>query len=152
MQPGRPTQLQDDDVVPPQHRYVASRKPHRRAHLHPAAGFRRRRRLQRARHLDEIESAARGAPLADLAVKVTDGFFLMGLSDVNADRARNIQLLSAPGWTCRWSTPTSDAPSSRSKRAAPGSVLVTCVKSHSLAKFIVERQDNDNLRLLRLVS
>jgi len=84
-------------------------------------------------------------------VKVTDGFFLMGLSDVNADRARNIQLLSAPGWTCRWSTPTSDAPSSRSKRAAPGSVLVTCVKSHSLAKFIVEWQDNDNLRLFRLV-
>jgi hypothetical protein len=29
---------------------------------------------------------------------------------------------------------------------------VTCVKSHSLAKFIVEWQDNDNLRLLHLVS
>jgi hypothetical protein len=30
--------------------------------------------------------------------------------------------------------------------------LVTCVKSHSLAKFIVERQDNHSLRLFRLVS
>ena len=36
---------------------------------------------------------ARGTPLAGLAVKVTDGFFLVGLSNVDADRARNIQLL-----------------------------------------------------------
>ena len=32
---------------------------------------------------------ARGTPLAGLAVKVTDGFFLVGLSNVDADRARN---------------------------------------------------------------
>jgi hypothetical protein len=30
---------------------------------------------------------ARGTPLAGLAVKVTDGFFLVGLSNVDADRA-----------------------------------------------------------------
>jgi hypothetical protein len=36
---------------------------------------------------------ARGTPLAGLAVKVTDGFFLLGLSNVDADRARNMQLL-----------------------------------------------------------
>ena len=36
---------------------------------------------------------ARGTPLAGLAVKVTDGFFLVGLSNVDADRQRNIQLL-----------------------------------------------------------
>src|SRR6266702_340587 len=36
---------------------------------------------------------ARGTPLAGLAVKVTDGFFLVGLSNVDADRARNVQLL-----------------------------------------------------------
>jgi hypothetical protein len=33
---------------------------------------------------------ARGTPLAGLAVKVTDGFFLVGLSNVDADRARNL--------------------------------------------------------------
>src|SRR6185369_11873303 len=36
---------------------------------------------------------ARGTPLAGLAVKVTDGFFLVGLSNVEADRTRNLQLL-----------------------------------------------------------
>src|SRR5260221_9380411 len=34
---------------------------------------------------------ARGTPLAGLAVKVTDAFFLVGLSNVDADRARNLQ-------------------------------------------------------------
>jgi hypothetical protein len=41
---------------------------------------------------------ARGTPLAGLAVKVTDGFFLVGLSNVEADRARNIQLLKERSW------------------------------------------------------
>ncbi len=41
---------------------------------------------------------ARGVPLAGLAVKVTDGFFLIGLSSVDADRARNIQLLKERSW------------------------------------------------------
>jgi hypothetical protein len=41
---------------------------------------------------------ARGTPLAGLAVKVTDGFFLVGLSNVDADRARNIQLLKERSW------------------------------------------------------
>jgi hypothetical protein len=40
----------------------------------------------------------RGAPLAGLAVKVTNNFFLIGLSSVDADRARNIQLLKARPW------------------------------------------------------
>jgi hypothetical protein len=61
---------------------------------------------------------ARGTPLAGLAVKVTDGFFLVGLSNVDADRARNLQLLKElRGSTCGWSTPTSAAPSSRLRRA-----------------------------------
>jgi hypothetical protein len=65
---------------------------------------------------------ARGTPLAGLAVKVTDGFFLVGLSNVDADRARNLQLLrSVRGSTCRWSMSTSAAPSSPSKRAPPAS-------------------------------
>jgi hypothetical protein len=41
---------------------------------------------------------ARGTPLAGLAVKVTDGFFLVGLSNVDADRVRNIQLLKERSW------------------------------------------------------
>src|SRR6516165_7004064 len=41
---------------------------------------------------------ARGTPLAGLGVKVTDGFFLVGLSNVDADRERNIQLLNERSW------------------------------------------------------
>jgi hypothetical protein len=41
---------------------------------------------------------ARGTPLSGLAVKVTDGFFLVGLSNVEGDRARNIQLLKERSW------------------------------------------------------
>lgn len=40
----------------------------------------------------------RGVPLAGLAVKVTNGFFLIGLSAVDADRERNIQLLKERSW------------------------------------------------------
>jgi hypothetical protein len=42
--------------------------------------------------------STRGVPLAGLAVKVTNNFFLIGLSSVEADRARNIQLLKERGW------------------------------------------------------
>ncbi len=41
---------------------------------------------------------ARGTPLAGLAVKVTDGFFLVGLSNVDNDRSRNMQLLKERSW------------------------------------------------------
>ena len=41
---------------------------------------------------------SRGTPLAGLAVKVTDGFFLVGLSNVEADRVRNLQLLKERSW------------------------------------------------------
>jgi hypothetical protein len=40
----------------------------------------------------------RGTPLAGLAVKVTSGFFLIGLSAVEADRQRNIELLKERAW------------------------------------------------------
>ena len=42
--------------------------------------------------------STRGVPLAGLAVKVTNNFFLIGLSSVEADRIRNIQLLKERGW------------------------------------------------------
>ena len=41
---------------------------------------------------------ARGTPLAGLAVKIVDGVFLVGLSNVQADRARNLQLLKERSW------------------------------------------------------
>ena len=40
----------------------------------------------------------RGSPLAGIAVKVTDGFFLIGFSNVDADRNRNLQLLKERSW------------------------------------------------------
>ncbi|HEY4981999.1 MAG TPA: hypothetical protein VII24_08700 [Pseudolabrys sp.] len=41
---------------------------------------------------------ARGVPLAGLAVKVTNGYFLVGLSAVDIDVQRNIQLLKERDW------------------------------------------------------
>ncbi len=41
---------------------------------------------------------ARGMPLAGLAVKVTNGYFLIGLSAVDIDVGRNIQLLKERDW------------------------------------------------------
>lgn len=41
---------------------------------------------------------ARGTPLSALAVKVTDGFFLVGLSNVDSERGRNLQLLKERSW------------------------------------------------------
>jgi len=41
---------------------------------------------------------ARGTPLAGLAVKVTNGFFLVGLSAVETDVQRNVQLLKERPW------------------------------------------------------
>jgi hypothetical protein len=41
---------------------------------------------------------ARGVPLAGLAVKVTNGFFLIGLSAVDADVQHNMQLLKDRPW------------------------------------------------------
>jgi len=40
----------------------------------------------------------RGVPLAGVAVKVTDGYFLIGLSGIDGDRERNLQLLKDRGW------------------------------------------------------
>jgi hypothetical protein len=40
----------------------------------------------------------RGTPLSGLAVKVTNGFFLIGLSSIDTDRERNVQLLKERAW------------------------------------------------------
>ena len=41
---------------------------------------------------------ARGTPLSELAVKVTNGFFLIGLSAVDTDVRHNVQLLKERSW------------------------------------------------------
>jgi hypothetical protein len=41
---------------------------------------------------------ARGVVLTGLAAKVATGFFMMGLSEVDADRRRNLQLLRQRDW------------------------------------------------------
>jgi Caspase domain len=48
--------------------------------------------------LMKTKEDVRGTPLAGLAVKVTDDMFLVGLSNVDADRQRNIQLLKEREW------------------------------------------------------
>ena len=40
----------------------------------------------------------RGVPLAGLIVKVTPGFYLIGLSNLDADKERNLQLLKERAW------------------------------------------------------
>jgi hypothetical protein len=40
----------------------------------------------------------RGVPLAGLAVKIAPGFYLIGLSNVEADKDRNIQFLKEQSW------------------------------------------------------
>src|SRR5262245_44681909 len=42
--------------------------------------------------------STRGVPLAGLAVKVTPGFYMIGLSNRDADKERNLQLLMERGW------------------------------------------------------
>jgi hypothetical protein len=42
--------------------------------------------------------SGRGVPLAGLAVKVTNGYFLVGLSSVEVDRQRNIEMLKQREW------------------------------------------------------
>jgi hypothetical protein len=42
--------------------------------------------------------STRGVPLAGLAVKVTPGFYLIGLSNLDQDRERNLQLLKDRAW------------------------------------------------------
>jgi hypothetical protein len=48
--------------------------------------------------LMKASEQTRGVPLAGLAVKVTNGFFLIGLSSADGDRERNLQMLRERGW------------------------------------------------------
>lgn len=48
--------------------------------------------------LMKSDEQARGTPLASLAMKLTTGFFLVGLSNANTERLRNMQLISERSW------------------------------------------------------
>jgi hypothetical protein len=48
--------------------------------------------------LMKSDEQARGVPLAGLAVKVTNGYFLIGLSAVDVDVQRNVQMLKERDW------------------------------------------------------
>ncbi len=48
--------------------------------------------------LMKASEQARGVPLAGLSVKVTDGYFLIGLSSVQVDKQRNIEMLKDRDW------------------------------------------------------
>lgn len=48
--------------------------------------------------LMKTSEQARGVPLAGLSVKVTSGYFLIGLSAVDVDRQRNVALLKDRDW------------------------------------------------------
>jgi len=48
--------------------------------------------------LMKASEQTRGVPLAGLAVKVTNGFFLIGLSSAEGDRERNVQMLKERAW------------------------------------------------------
>ena len=48
--------------------------------------------------LMKFNQQARGMPLAALAVKVTDGVFLVGLSNIAVDRERNLKQLLERAW------------------------------------------------------
>jgi hypothetical protein len=48
--------------------------------------------------LMKASEQTRGVPLAGLAVKVTNGFFLIGLSSADADKERNVQMLKERQW------------------------------------------------------
>ena len=46
----------------------------------------------------KLSEQTRGVPLRALAVRITSGRFLIGLSDVESDRAQNLQLLKERAW------------------------------------------------------
>ncbi|XUM23559.1 hypothetical protein ACRAVF_09740 [Bradyrhizobium oligotrophicum S58] len=48
--------------------------------------------------LMKTDEKSRGTPLAGLSVKITEGSFLVGLSNVEADRTRNEELLARREW------------------------------------------------------
>ena len=48
--------------------------------------------------LVKSQEQARGLALAGVSVKVSDGIFLVGLSNVDSDKTRNLQLLRERGW------------------------------------------------------
>jgi hypothetical protein len=75
---------------------------------------------------------ARSTP-AGLAVKIIDGFFLVGLSNVDADRQRSVQLLKERPFTCSVPSP----PSAQREFHQPG--MKHGANGHDLAQAAVSK-------------
>jgi hypothetical protein len=76
--------------------------------------------------LTKLDEQTPGSPLAGLSVKVTDNVFLIGLSNVDADRQRNLQRLKERPWL---EIPVVDAGQHRSilaiEKGASGQIAFT---------------------------
>jgi len=73
-------------------------KPYGRDRIYVAAGLLPRRYLEYSSMLMKQGETTRGVPLNGVAVKVTTNFFLIGLSSVDVDMQRNVQLLKERSW------------------------------------------------------
>ena len=101
--PPHPPEMTDSPTQPPEnHASDASERPDRLPAIRRAAGqlsdFDGGGVANVPGILMKSNEQARGTPLSALAVKVTDGFFLVGLSNVDTDRSRNVQLLKERSW------------------------------------------------------
>lgn len=106
-EPGRPLEAAltaDVDVADARLRFVMSIRRNRDAAL-PASHTIEMRFTSGGEAVKEAgvplmkaDEAARGVPLAGVPVPVTDNFFIVGLSNIDADIARNIDLITTRGW------------------------------------------------------
>jgi hypothetical protein len=74
--------------------------------------------------LMKADEGARGIPLAGVVVKVTDSVFLFGLSDVEADRARNVDIPKEQRWLDIPCIAISGALSWQLRRGHPATMLL----------------------------
>ena len=91
-------QADHDLVAAAEHRPVAAGEPHGRDHVPPAAGLPAGLVTNVPGILMKQTEQTRGAPLAGHAVKVTDSYYLIGLSSFDADRENNLRMLKERGW------------------------------------------------------
>src|SRR5262249_44346651 len=87
-----------DTVVAPQHRQVIAGKPCGGDCFQAPADFPSGGISNVPGLLMKQAEQTRGVPLAGLAVKVTSGYFLIGLSNTEGDQKKNLELLQDRAW------------------------------------------------------